>query len=318
MPVNNNKPHFWKQDVALSIEQYNAWFLDFAPLEYRKKRVETTSHVEQALLHTADFTRLTPAILQTDPGILPVLRMATAPPLARDRLIGLSGADTNLIKSMEEGKLPLRMDAAKISAQLQSICAILTEILDRDIFVWLDANRQATSEERLRASMIVADRLCGALTNPIVRNAQEERQLQLIEDYLVGLGYAKQAPATGKPLADMAAGTFCFWLNVPADKGDGTNVNITVDVVVQPKNRAPSGLPLMIEAKSAGDFTNTNKRRKEEAQKHTQLLRTYGSKVQFILFLCGYFGPPYLGYEAAEGIDWVWEHRISDLALFGL
>jgi hypothetical protein len=31
------------------------------------------------------------------------------------------------------------------------------------------------------------------------------------------------------------------------------------------------------------------------------------------LFLCGYFDSGYLGYEAAEGIDWVWEHRISDL-----
>lgn len=38
----------------------------------------------------------------------------------------------------------------------------------------------------------------------------------------------------------------------------------------------------------------------------------------FILFLCGYFDSGYLGYEAAEGIDWVWEHRIDDLAEFGL
>jgi len=36
----------------------------------------------------------------------------------------------------------------------------------------------------------------------------------------------------------------------------------------------------------------------------------------FILFLCGYFDSGYLGYEAAEGIDWVWEHRTNDLALF--
>lgn len=26
----------------------------------------------------------------------------------------------------------------------------------------------------------------------------------------------------------------------------------------------------------------------------------------------------YLGYEAAEGIDWVWEHRVADLGEFGL
>ena len=31
-----------------------------------------------------------------------------------------------------------------------------------------------------------------------------------------------------------------------------------------------------------------------------------------------HFNPRYLGYEAAEGIDWVWEHRINDLAEFGL
>ena len=67
-----------------------------------------------------------------------------------------------------------------------------------------------------------------------------------------------------------------------------------------------------------GDFTNVNKRRKEEAAKMNQLRRTYGDNVRYILFLCGYFDSGYLGYEAAEGIDWVWEHRIDDLAEFGL
>lgn len=67
---------------------------------------------------------------------------------------------------------------------------------------------------------------------------------------------------------------------------------------------------MLVEAKSAGDFTNINKRRKEEATKTNQLRRTYGTDVRFILFLCGYFDSGYLGYEAAEGIDWVWEHRI--------
>ena len=36
------------------------------------------------------------------------------------------------------------------------------------------------------------------------------------------------------------------------------------------------------------------------------------------LFLCGYFDSGYLGYEAAEGIDWVWEHRIEDFTEYGL
>ena len=46
--------------------------------------------------------------------------------------------------------------------------------------------------------------------------------------------------------------------------------------------------------------------------------QTYGQDVKFIFFLCGYFDSGYLGYEAAEGIDWIWEHRLSDLDLLGI
>ena len=80
----------------------------------------------------------------------------------------------------------------------------------------------------------------------------------------------------------------------------------------------PGDLPLFVEAKSAGDFTNVNKRRKEEAAKAGQLRRRHGTEARFILFLGGYFDTGYLGYEAAEGIDWVWEHRIDDFLEFGL
>lgn len=48
------------------------------------------------------------------------------------------------------------------------------------------------------------------------------------------------------------------------------------------------------------------------------LSERFGKDVRFVLFLCGYFDTGYLGYEAAEGIDWVWEHRIDDLAGLGL
>jgi len=114
----------------------------------------------------------------------------------------------------------------------------------------------------------------------------------------------------------MQPGTYAFRMNLPV--GKTRKVNIPVDVVIQPKKLRKDRLPILIEAKSAGDFTNTNKRRKEEATKIHQLQATYGATVQFILFLCGYFGSDYLGYEAAEGIDWVWEHRIEDLLKLGL
>ena len=95
-------------------------------------------------------------------------------------------------------------------------------------------------------------------------------------------------------------------------------VRIPIDVIIKPLKSNKDDLPLFVEAKSAGDFTNTNKRRKEEAVKISQLRATYGKEVRFILFLCGYFDGGYLGYEASEGIDWVWEHRIDDLAEFGI
>ena len=85
-----------------------------------------------------------------------------------------------------------------------------------------------------------------------------------------------------------------------------------------PRNPDKNGMPLLIECKSAGDFTNTNKRRKEEAVKIGQLQANYGKEMSLILFLCGYFDSGYLGYEAAEGLDWVWEHRMGDLEKFGL
>ena len=117
----------------------------------------------------------------------------------------------------------------------------------------------------------------------------------------------------------MLPGTFSFRMNVPVKLENGEKtVNIPVDAIVMPKTATPGKMPLFFEAKSAGDFTNPNKRRKEEAIKMAQLRSNYGHEVNFNLFLCGYFDTGYLGYEAAEGIDWVWEHRIDDLVEFGI
>lgn len=167
-----------------------------------------------------------------------------------------------------------------------------------------------------RAATIVADRLCSAVANPIVRNAQERRQLELIGAWLDARGYRRQALSVGTALTAMPPGTYAFRLNISV--GRTRRVNIPIDAVIQPLHLAKTRLPILIEAKSAGDFTNTNKRRKEEATKVHQLRDELGPSARFLLFLCGYFGSDYLGYEAAEGIDWIWEHRIDDLAKLGL
>jgi hypothetical protein len=314
--INADKPHLWKADVAASVDQFNAWFMRFAPQAFRSMRVKTTEDVKAALLATRDLRSLDCATLRTHPSSLPTLRMCTAPPLAVDRLVGLSGASKSLIGSMEEGKLAARMKADLLDDNLNKVCSVLSKLLDRDIFPWLDAKKNPTNHERERASTIVADRLCSTTANPIVRNAQERRQLALLGDWLNRRGYRKQPHPAGKPLAEMAAGTYSFRMNLAV--GKSVRVNIPIDVVIQPKRPRKHRLPILIEAKSAGDFTNTNKRRKEEVTKIHQLHATYGKDVCFMLFLCGYFGSDYLGYEAAEGIDWVWEHRIDDMAKLGL
>ena len=320
MAVNRDKPDRWKRDITQSVDMYNDWFMRFAPKAYRTTRVQTTKDVEATLKSTENLTNVGVELLRANPSVLPSLRMSTCPPLAVDRLIGLAGVSGNLVKIMEkDNKLPPRMSRRKIDKDLEKIGKIIEKMADPDVFVWLEGGDNPSDQELYRAATIVADRLCGAVANPIIRNAQEKRQLAAIGKWLTALGYKNLPAGEGTKYDDMKPGTFSYRLNVPVEQ-DGTAkiVNIPVDTVVMPKAAKVDDLPLLIEAKSAGDFTNVNKRRKEEAAKMSLLRRTYGDDVRYILFLCGHFDSGYLGYEAAEGIDWVWEHRINDLSEFGL
>lgn len=320
MAINADKPHLWKADTRASVDQFNQWFMKFAPKAYRETRKKTIQSVEQGLALTKNLTVLMPEVIAANPSILPTLRMSTCPPLARDRLIGLADCSKNLVGALEKGKVPPQMSKDLLQMHLRNIVKILSQMLDVDIFPWLGGKRTPTQEERYRSSTIVADRLCGAVAEPIVRNAQEKRQLALIGTHLTGRGYKLKSHPSTLPITEMTPGTFAFRLNVmarsPASEGKG--VKIPIDVVVQPKKVKLPHLPLLIEAKSAGDFTNVNKRRKEEATKINQLKAAYGDRVVFVLFLCGYFDAAYLGYEAAEGIDWIWEHRIKDMNRLGI
>lgn len=319
MAVNADKPHIWKQDVAQSVDFYNQWFMQFAPMTYREMRVTATQRVKTALQKTAYLMNITPSALKAYPESLEMLRMATAPPLARDRLIGLAGVSSNLVKSMEdEAKTPPQMSATDIDTQLDAVGKIIHRMADRDIFSWLDTRMNPSFDQIERAATIIADRVCGAAANPIIRNEQERRQLATIESWLQQRGYVQATVRKGVTLQTIPRGSYTFRFNTPVYLSSNKAVNIPIDAVVMPMYAPADALPLLIEAKSAGDFTNTNKRRKEEAVKMAQLKKTYGDTVRFILFLCGYFDSGYLGYEAAEGIDWVWEHRIDDLVQFGL
>ncbi len=123
--INADKPHLWKADVAASVDQFNQWFIRFAPEAFRSTRVKTSERVKVALVATNDLHNLGPVVLKANPGSLPTLRMCTAPPLAVDRLVGLAGANKNLVGRLEKGKLPASMQGLELDAELTKLCRVL-------------------------------------------------------------------------------------------------------------------------------------------------------------------------------------------------
>jgi len=223
--------------------------MGFAPKAFRETRQGTTERVEQALKATDNFLNISCEALIDHPGILPILRMSTCPPIARDRLVGLAGISKTLVKNMKDSvtpRLPPRIAHEKLNSDLKRICEIIEKMADPDIFVWLNRNDIATEIEISRAATIVADRLCGALSDPIIRNAQEKRQLSAISDWLQVREYRN---VEGVRFSDMEAGTYSFRTNIPVSlsgDGDTKHLKIPVDVVIMPLESRKGELPLLI------------------------------------------------------------------------
>jgi hypothetical protein len=269
------------------------------------------------LTGTNYLLRVTPEQLRESPAILSALRMSTAPPIACDRLVGLAGVSKSLVEIMErKTRLPPRMPKQELDADLKKIAELIQRLADADIFPWIEEQRIPNCDEVYRASMVIADRVCDANADQIIRNAQEARQLEAIKEWLNSRGYRDRTGIDS--VAELTAGSFLLRTVVAGRKEDGSEVSMPIDAVIMPRRSKSGDLPILVEAKSAGDFANTNKRRKEEVTKLDQLRRRHGEHVLFVLFLCGYFDQGFLQYEAAEGIEWVWEHRPADFEEFGL
>ena len=241
--LNADKTQNWENDTLDSIDYYNDWFLRFAPLTYREQRKVKKDEVERAFVVTEYLRKLTIEVMVKHPEILSVLRMCAAPPIAQDRLAGLAYSKKSLIATMEgdggrSPSLPAKMTDSEREAQLAKLLDVFNEMMDVDIFPWTVEDRLPTNDEYKMGVSIVTDRLCGSAADPIIRNAQEVRQLHALAAFLKHLGYQEVASS--------------------------------------------------------------------------QIKKMLGKQTHFVLFLCGYFDAGYLGYEAAEGIDWVWEHRIHD------
>jgi hypothetical protein len=232
--------------------------------------------------------------------------------MARDRFVGFSGTNKSLVTTMErKGVIPPK--ARELDTQLAAMCDFLRPLFDPALFCWLEHDRSPTAQERTGALLIIGERLATAEYLQLLRNVQEARQKELLRAYLESEGFEESS----RSAFEMPPGTFGFGRNVLVVREDGQPRKLPVDCVVCP---LVEGLPLAcVELKSAGDFTNVNKRRKEESNKNDALKRTHGDSTTFLLQLSGYFNPTYLGFEAAAGIDWTWDHRLADFApYFGI
>ena len=310
--INKNDTTKWKNDIVESVAYYNDWFMKYAPSAYIQTRKESIAQVSEIFMATNYFTNVNSQLLKDNPSSLSVLRMATMPPLAMDRLAGLAGVNRSFVKKLEEGTVPPRMNAAQIEQNIDSLLIVISQLLDNVLMPWVKGNTTSQQQDLLVATSVIADRLSRSQADPNIRNEQERRQLKIINDYLTSKGYSKIEANEVDDIKAMRPGTFSYHVNVPVSVKGEKDVNVSVDVMVKRRGATAEELPIMIECKSAGDYVNTNKRRKEEAIKMEQLRNNYGKGVEYVLFLCGYFDAGYLGYEAAEGIDWVWEHRIVD------
>ena len=141
MGINRDKPDLWKNDILQSVDLYNSWFMEFAPRAFRETRVTTASSVERALVDTSYLRNISVELLKNHPEVLPILRMSTCPPIARDRLVGLAGVTKSLVENMEDTDNPRvspRMAADRLSDELSKIAkaiphrkvgAILPEVI---------------------------------------------------------------------------------------------------------------------------------------------------------------------------------------------
>jgi len=310
--INADKPHLWKADIAASVDQFNEWFMRFAPEAFRATRVKTTESVKVALISLRDLRSIDEATLRTNPSVLPTLRMCTAPPLAVDRLVGLAGANKSLIGRMEEGKLAARMQAQLLDENLTRVCRVLTKLLDRDIFPWLDSAQEPTDHERDRASTIVADRLCSAIANELVHTERRKCQLSFIAAALDSIGYRRiqcvpcDGFKTGEP------GTYAIDIAVPLAMSQ--KKLIPIDLYIQPNRKSALRRPLMMDFGPADISRQGVGKVNRKVKKYHRLRMTYGESLQYVLMLGGHIDTGSLGVLASESLDWVWQHQIGNMS----
>lgn len=282
-------------DIETSAEVFNDWFRSETQSMHAKAWSLATELTNGASLASQGFTLSPSEVLRDHPQFVSVYRQMACPALARERLAGLARVRKTSIERMEEGKNVSPKVKVAVAAEIEK---------------WLP--QSPVAREMCANDRLVVCRIADAVYGSVYRNSQEERQLNVIVPSLHKQAYTFVGNVVD-PLK-MKPGTYGIHVNLYVGSADKSK--IPMDLVVMP-HLPVNGLPILIELKSAGDTTNVNKRVKEEVRRMDQLQYTYPA-VRFVLFLGGFFNGTFLKHLQPNGIEWLWEHRVSDLAAFGL
>lgn len=140
----------------------------------------------------------------------------------------------------------------------------------------------------------------------------ETRQYVLLNNWLLRHGYKQTASDEYGSLDTMPSGSFSFCRTSSSGKKT-TSTNIPTYCIVNPIDACKVRRPVIIEAKSSESISSSVRSAKKDAKKFATFKDHYKGNAEFMLLLCGHFDGYYLGPQAAEGIDWVWQHRLDDL-----
>ena len=95
----------------------------------------------------------------------------------------------------------------------------------------------------------------------------------------------------------------------------GREALVPADVLVRPMRRRPNGLALLIDVQSPTSWRDLKRAVARAVQKQRAIQMTYADRVRYVLVVGGEIDAGALGTLAAEGLDWVWQHRISQLSI---
>jgi len=315
-----NEPN---KDIELSVSRYNEWYKSFAPKAYERAYQKAKQEVERLFKVTNNLTRFEVETFVEDPSLLEILRHVASPPLAHDRLAGLVKLPPQIASALKKAKTDQNVQAPLIQKAVENIIDLVLALSDKNIIPWLKKRppTKPSTQERSRALHIIADRVTLGYVLSQLRSEQEAMMLRKLKGWLENRGYyyldKKHLNCSDKsPVNCLPPKTFTFQLQVKVRSSSENTVRIPIDVAVKPVS---SPRVVLVEAKAAGDFTNPNKRRKEDEARYKHLLTGLGkNNFVYIMYLFGYFNQKYLDHLKAAEIPWVWEHNLDALSSFDL